>query len=59
METKFKIPEGADTLDMKEWAEQDGRTNEAAWDQRYQYEAHLISSLIDDKVSTILELGSG
>jgi 2-polyprenyl-3-methyl-5-hydroxy-6-metoxy-1,4-benzoquinol methylase len=59
-ETKYRIPEGADTLNMEEWAGADNRINEAGWGSRYQYEAHLISTVMTDiKPKTVLEIGPG
>lgn len=59
-ETKFKIPEGADTLNIEEWAEADNRINEAGWGSRYQYEAELLASIIqENRPKTILEIGPG
>ena len=60
METKFKVPEGADTLNTLEWAEADGRTSESGWQSRYEYEANIICNIINDNPpKTILEVGSG
>lgn len=60
-ELKYKIPEGADTLNMNEWEGDDtNRITESGWGSRYQYESELITSIINDKpVKTILEIGSG
>lgn len=59
-ETKYRIPEGADTLNLDEWAGDDNRVNESGWGSRYQYEADLVSSIIDsEKPKSILEIGPG
>lgn len=61
-ETKFKVPEGADTLHMNEWAGEDNRVKEAGWDSRYDYEAQLIVSFMDKKLhynAAVLEIGPG
>ena len=51
----FKV----DTLEHNEW-ENASRLDEQGWDNRYDYEAELISGVIDEcKASTILEIGSG
>lgn len=59
-ETKYRVPECADTLNAQEWAAEDAdRVKESGWDSRYDYEANLIVTLNDSKLSTILELGPG
>jgi 2-polyprenyl-3-methyl-5-hydroxy-6-metoxy-1,4-benzoquinol methylase len=59
-ETKFRIPEGADTLNQDEWAGADNRVNEAGWGSRYEYEGELVSTIIKETGATvILEIGPG
>jgi SAM-dependent methyltransferase len=59
-ETKFRIPEGADTLNMNEWAGDDtNRLKESGWDSRYDYESKLISEWIGPNRNPILEIGPG
>jgi len=59
-ETKYRIPEGADTLDMQEWSEVDNRLNEAGWRNRYEYEASLVKSIAEEnKPKSFLEIGPG
>lgn len=58
-ETKYRVPECADTLNTQEWAAEDAnRVKDAGWESRYDYEAELISNLVTEN-STILELGPG
>ena len=48
-----------DTLETNEW-ENTTRLAEQGWDSRYDYEAHLLRSVITEcKAKTILEIGSG
>lgn len=62
-ETKYRVPECADTLNSNEWAAGDAdRVKESGWETRYDYEANLIVSTIDKKLHSngnILELGPG
>lgn len=59
-ESKYKVPEQSDTLNAEEWAADDAnRVNDPGWNERYEYEAQLICSIIDEKTPAILELGSG
>ena len=51
--------EKIDTLETNEW-ENASRLAEQGWDNRYDYEAQLLRSVIDEnKSKTILEIGSG
>jgi 2-polyprenyl-3-methyl-5-hydroxy-6-metoxy-1,4-benzoquinol methylase len=48
-----------DTLETNEW-ENTTRLAEQGWDSRYDYEAHLLRSIVVEcKAKTILEIGSG
>lgn len=58
-ERDFNVFKDLDTLDTNEW-ENASRTEEQGWKIRYDYEAQLIRTLIDENQSkTILEVGSG
>ena len=59
-EQKFSaIRGGCDTLDINEWKD-DTRLTEPGWQNRYEYEAEIISqSLSSLKCKSILEIGSG
>ena len=63
-ETKYRVPECADTLNTQEWAAEDAnRVKDAGWESRYDYEAELIVTGVMDKKlrynANILELGPG
>jgi 2-polyprenyl-3-methyl-5-hydroxy-6-metoxy-1,4-benzoquinol methylase len=62
-ETKYRVPECADTLNTQEWAAEDAnRVKDAGWESRYDYEANLIVSSMDKKLhynGNVLELGPG
>lgn len=60
-ETKYSVPECADTLNTEEWTKEDvNRVKEAGWQSRYEYEADLIVSCIQETPpKTILEIGPG
>ena len=49
-----------DTAHANEW-EETGRLQEAAWEQRYDYERMLISNVIESNlhIKNVLEIGSG
>lgn len=49
-----------DTMHADEWKD-DQRLQEAAWQQRYEYEASLLSDVISNNthIKSVLELGSG
>ncbi len=50
---------GADTLHENEW-EDDSRVDDNSWTQRYEYEASIINTAINEyNCKTILEIGSG
>lgn len=61
-ETKYRVPECADTLNTQEWAAEDAnRVKDAGWESRYDYETCLIASelVFESQTPNILELGPG
>lgn len=60
-ETKYRVPDCADTLNTEEWAKEDAnRVKEAGWQSRYEYEADLILHCIQNSPpKSILEIGPG
>lgn len=59
-ESKFRVPDAADTLNTEEWAKEDAnRVKEAGWESRYDYEARLIAVDIGPNRTPILEIGPG
>lgn len=58
-EQKFNMDD-FDTEHANEW-EDAGRLQEDAWQRRYEYEANLVSLVVESnsKIKTVLELGSG
>lgn len=60
-ERTFNVYTECDTLDIKEWENTD-RLEESGWKTRYDYEAELISFIINQHsfpIQKILEIGSG
>jgi SAM-dependent methyltransferase len=58
---RHQVKYGGQGEGIKEWdLENDNRIFETAWEERYKYEASIISEVIDtNKYSKILELGCG
>ena len=57
----FNVYTDSDTLDVNEWADAT-RLKEHGWENRYEYEASVISDVIGDSstpIKNVLEVGSG